>query len=116
MTQKELKQKLSEIGFSAKFLDGEIEIYPKGDRGSESYFTNCADDALSTARADRKRRNIKYFLLKESGELEEVINVERDGGDENYCPEQDQWFYCQGKFNGNNYYTTIVDLYTNYQP
>lgn len=52
MTLTYLKEAAKRRGYIVKKTDGEIEIYPKGNRGDASYFTNEVDDAFDTMKAD----------------------------------------------------------------
>lgn len=56
MTMTTLRLAAKKRGYIVKKLDGEIEIYPKGERGEASYFTNEVDDAFNTMREDFVRR------------------------------------------------------------
>lgn len=54
ITQAEARKTLAEVGYQLKSLDGEFEVYPKGQRGEKSYFTNDLIDAINSARFSRK--------------------------------------------------------------
>ena len=54
ITQAEARKILATIDYQLKSLDGEFEVYPKGQRGEKSYFTNDLIDAINTARFSRK--------------------------------------------------------------
>jgi hypothetical protein len=51
-TQKDVKTLVKKWGYLAKFSDGEVEVYPKGKRGSRSYFASDSQDAVRTAREE----------------------------------------------------------------
>lgn len=54
ITQAEARKTLASIGYQLKVADGEFEVYPKGQRGEKSYFTNDLIDAINSARFSRK--------------------------------------------------------------
>jgi len=53
---------LKAAGYMLKHEDGEWEIYPKGRRGDQSYFTGSLCDAVATARFDRTREFARAIL------------------------------------------------------
>ena len=59
MTLKDLKTAAKRRGYMVRKTEGEIEIYPKGQRGDASYFTNDTDDAFDTLKADFASRQAK---------------------------------------------------------
>ena len=54
ITQAEARKLLAEVGYQLRTADGEFEVYPKGQRGKKSYFTNDLIDAIKSARFQRK--------------------------------------------------------------
>lgn len=47
----EAKSACSYVGFVLKKENGEFEVYPRGKRGAQSYFTSDIEDAVLTAKA-----------------------------------------------------------------
>lgn len=56
ITLAELKTAARQRGYVARKQDGEFEIYPKGERGGESYFTADITDAFQTLRVSFNHR------------------------------------------------------------
>lgn len=56
ITQTEARERLKGLGYQLRKTDGEFEIYPKGQRGALSYFTDDLQDAIDTARAETTQR------------------------------------------------------------
>jgi len=54
MTDKELRKLLKTWGWMLRKDGDEYEVYPKGERGDLSYFTNDRQDALNTAKNEAK--------------------------------------------------------------
>lgn len=50
-TLKEAKATAKRLGYQLRKTEDEFEVYPTGQRGNASYFTDCIVDALHTARA-----------------------------------------------------------------
>lgn len=54
ITQAEARKTLTKVGYQLKSIDGEFEIWPNGQRGEKSYFTNDLIDAIKSACFSRK--------------------------------------------------------------
>lgn len=54
MTMREAREYLKEVNYVLRKLDDEIEVYPKGNRGDASHFSEDLRDAVHTARRCRE--------------------------------------------------------------
>ena len=64
MTDSALRAEVRALGLGYAKKAGEYEIYPLLNRGNGSYFTDCAQDALETARAmHEERKKLDFFGL-----------------------------------------------------
>jgi hypothetical protein len=68
MTDKELRKLLKTWGWMLKKDGDQYEVYPKGERGSWSYFTTDKMDALGTAAAESRamfNNNLRHITNDE---------------------------------------------------
>ena len=75
MTDKELRGFLKTWGWLIKKDGDEYEVYPKGERGTMSYFTTDKQDALATAKREATAMFADRisFITYEDGKVQDAL-------------------------------------------